>query len=78
MAYFASWLALMLSPGSAWSTSPMGFLAPTYTPLVWAIGIALVGDNLHWRMPYRSWVYIALAVAFTICHVTHAVIVFTG
>jgi hypothetical protein len=74
--YCASWLALILLPTSSWSTSLIGFLAPTYTPLVWAAGIGLIGDRLHWRSRYRPWIYMVMALAFTIFHVSHATIVF--
>jgi hypothetical protein len=77
LAYFSSWLALMLLPGSAWSTSVAGLLAPAYTPLIWAVGIALVGDSLYVRVPYRPWFYIVVAVLFTIFHVSHTMIVIT-
>lgn len=33
--YFMSWLPLISFPGSAWSLSAVGFLAPAYTPFVW-------------------------------------------
>jgi hypothetical protein len=77
VAYFASWLALMWLPESAWSTSALGFLAPTYTPILWAVGIGLVGERLHWRGGYRPRIYIVLAVLFTAFHVSHAILVFT-
>ena len=32
--YFASWLAVILFPTSAWSCSALGFAAPAYTPLL--------------------------------------------
>lgn len=76
-AYAASWLVLILLPTSAWSTSLFGLLAPTYTPLAWAVGIGLVGDTLPWRSGYRPWMYILIATVFTSFHVAHAAIVFT-
>jgi hypothetical protein len=75
--YGASWLALILLPTSGWSTSMIGFLAPTFTPMVWAVGIGLIGDRLHWRSSYRQWIYIVIALVFTAFYVTHATIVFT-
>jgi hypothetical protein len=59
------------------STSALGFLAPTYTPILWAVGIGLVGEQLHWRGAYRRWIYIAMAVLFTAFHVSHAILFFT-
>ncbi len=75
--YFASWLAVMLAPDSAWATSPMGFLAPTYTPLVWLMGLALVGRRLHWGRFYRWWMYLAPVGAFLLAHVGHAALVYS-
>jgi hypothetical protein len=77
VAYGASWLALILLPTSGWSTSLIGFLAPTYTPLVWAVGVGLIGDRLHWRSSYRPWIYIVMTLTFAAFHVTHATIVFS-
>lgn len=45
LVYFASWLALILAPNALWSQSAAGFLAPSYTPIVWLAGIALLGDD---------------------------------
>ncbi|HEX4950830.1 MAG TPA: hypothetical protein VFZ34_29485 [Blastocatellia bacterium] len=74
--YFMAWLALMLFPQSWWSTSRAGFLAPAYTPLIWLIGLGLVGHRLYWNLPYRWWGYVVLACGFTALHVTHASIVY--
>jgi hypothetical protein len=60
--YFASWIPLMLAPDSAWSNSFLGFLAPAYTPLLWLVGIGLIGG---W------WPYLVLAVIFVGVHVGH-------
>jgi hypothetical protein len=75
--YFASWLVLMMSPGSAWSTSAIGFLAPTYTPIIWAVGIGLIGNRLYGSIPYRSWVYMIVTALFVIFHISHATLIFT-
>ncbi|MBL8610339.1 MAG: hypothetical protein JNL38_23585 [Myxococcales bacterium] len=74
--YFASWLALILSPGSSWSTSAVGFTAPAYTPFFWFFAIALLGRRLFWGAFYRWWMYLALAVAFLGAHVSHTAIVY--
>jgi hypothetical protein len=34
LVYFASWVILMVAPGSSWSTSALGFVAPAHTPLL--------------------------------------------
>jgi hypothetical protein len=70
--YFLSWLAQMYFPQSAWSLSALGFLAPAYTPLIWLIGIGLIGNALYFSFPYRSWIYILLAAIFIGFHLSHA------
>jgi hypothetical protein len=69
--YFASWLPLIWFPGSRWSRRPLGFAAPAYTPLLWLLGIALLGDRLFWDTFYRGWMYLVLCVAFLTTHITH-------
>lgn len=77
LVYFASWLALILSPTSSWSTSPWGFAAPAYTPLLWLLGIALLGRRLFWGAFYRWWMYLVIAVAFLAAHISHTVLVYS-
>ena len=74
--YFISWLAQIYFPQSAWSLSALGFLAPAYTPLIWLIGIGLIGSTLYFSSPYRSWMYIATSVIFIGFHLSHALTVF--
>lgn len=62
--YFASWLPLLYDPGSAWSNSPLGLLAPALTPLLSFLGIALIG---------QSWLYGMLAAAFIAIHTWHGI-----
>lgn len=76
LVYFASWLALILSPASSWSTSALGFTAPAYTPVLWLLGIALIGRQLFWGAFYRWWMYLVLALAFLTAHVTHTALVY--
>jgi hypothetical protein len=76
LVYFLSWLAQMVIPQSAWSTSAVGFLAPAYTPLIWLTGIGLIGSTFYFPSPYRSWMYAALAVIFVGFHLSHATIVY--
>jgi len=75
--YFVSWLAQMYFPQSAWSLSVWGFLAPAYTPLLWLVGIGLIGSTLYFSSPYRSWVYIFLSIIFIGFHLTHAITVYS-
>ncbi len=74
--YFVSWLAQMYWPQSNWSISIFGSLAPAYTPLIWLIGIGLIGRTLYFASPYRSWMYIMLSLIFVAFHVSHTLIVY--
>jgi hypothetical protein len=74
--YFLSWTVLIVFPNNTWSMSAVGFLAPAYTPLIWLIGIGLVGTQLYFKSPYQSWMYILLSVIFLSFHITHATIVY--
>ncbi|MGB7210690.1 MAG: hypothetical protein WBD27_18685 [Pyrinomonadaceae bacterium] len=76
LVYFASWLMLILFPASAWSTSALGFAAPAYTPFLWLLGIALLGRELFWGTFYRWWMYLALALAFLVAHISHTALVY--
>lgn len=76
--YFASWALLILAPNSEWSLSMLGFLAPAYTPFVWILGIALIGDNLFWpQRGYKPWMYILLTIIFLCFHIAHASLVYS-
>lgn len=74
--YALAWVAQIARPQSAWSTSPWGFLAPGYTPVLWLAGIGLIGNTLFLPIPYSPWIYMALAAAFLAFHNTHAAIVY--
>lgn len=74
--YFVSWLALIAKPNSPWSQSALGFLAPSYTPILWFVGLALLSRQLFWGKFYRWWMYLALSGLFIISHVSHAAIVY--
>jgi hypothetical protein len=76
--YFASWTVLILSPSCAWSTSMFGFLAPAYTPIVWLIGIGLIGDDLLLtRISWKPWIYWAVSVCFLLFHNRHAFTIYS-
>ena len=60
--YFTSWIPLIVAPDSAWSNSLVGFTAPASTPLLWLVGIGLIGE---W------WPYVSLSVVFVAVHVGH-------
>ncbi len=74
--YFISWLAQMYFPQSAWSLSAFGFLAPAYTPLIWLIGIGLLGSTLYFSSPYRSWMYILTSIIFIGFHLSHTLTIY--
>ena len=76
LVYFASWLALMVWPHTAWSTSALGSLAPAYTPLLWLPSLAILGKRLFWGHFYRWWMYLLVCIGFLFAHITHAAIVY--
>ncbi|MCP4143402.1 MAG: hypothetical protein GY755_24455 [Chloroflexi bacterium] len=75
--YFLSWILLISSPESLWSTSIFGFLAPSYTPLIWLFGIALIGDSLYFPIAYKWWYYLLGILAFLIFHISHTFLVYS-
>ena len=76
--YFASWTVLIISPQSAWSTSIFGFLAPAYTPIVWLIGIGLIGDELLLpRVSCKPCMYWAVSASFLFFHNLHAFTIYS-
>jgi hypothetical protein len=75
--YFLAWIPQLYFPQSGWSTSLIGFLAPFYTPLIWIIGIGLIGRTLYIPVPYHPAVYIIISIVFIVFHCWHGVIVYT-
>ncbi len=75
LVYFASWLALMYLPESAWSLSMLGSFGPAYTPMLWLPALAVLGKRLFWGNFYRSWMYLLLCIGFLAAHITHVAIV---
>ena len=75
--YLLSWLMQIAFARSAWSTSRLGFMAPSYTPIVWLCGIALVGDSLYLPIYWSPCLYIGTAVAFLFFHNLHTWHVYT-
>jgi hypothetical protein len=74
--YFASWLAILLAPEWRWASGALGLLAPAYTPLVWLVGLALLGQRLYWGSMYRWWMCLIPAGVFIAAHVGHAGLVY--
>jgi hypothetical protein len=75
--YFLSWLMQMHFPGTPWSDSMFGFMAPAYTTILWLIGIGLISSRLTVNIPYNPLIYICIAILFVLFHSTHAYIVYT-
>ena len=75
--YFLSWVMQMYFPQSGWSMSAWGFLAPAYTPLIWLIGIGLMGSSLYFPSPYKVWMYMAVSALFLGFHVLHTALVYS-
>ena len=74
--YVASWVMMVCFPQSAWSMSQIGFTAITWTPLVWLVGIGLVGDSFYFPIPYKPWFYILPSGIFVAFHFSHALLIY--
>jgi hypothetical protein len=75
--YFASWLMNIYFPNSIWSNGFLGFaLSPASTPLIWLIGIGLIGDSLYFNIPYKRWVFMLISIIFLVFHNVHAYIIY--
>jgi hypothetical protein len=76
--YFASWAVLITVPQCAWSTSAAGFMAPSWTPIVWLLGISLIGNELLLPgIAFKPWMYGVLSVLFLIFHNLHTATVYS-
>lgn len=74
--YCLSWGVQISYPRSLWCQSGWGFMAPAYTPLMWLVGIGLIGSTLFLPIGYSPWIYILLSAAFLAFHNIHAWIVY--
>jgi len=74
--YFASWIILIYFPSSNFSNSILVFMAPAYTPLLWLIGIGLIGNSFYFKIPFRRWFFILAATIFLIFHNFHTLIIY--
>jgi len=78
MLYVACQWVIVLEPDGWWANSAVGFLAPAYTPLVWMVGIGLIGgQTMVPHLPWRRWYFAAVAGLFLSAHFTHAFLVFS-
>jgi len=64
--YFVSWLLLIYEPTSIWSTSILGFAAPSYTPVIWLIGLSMLVKSYTFNWVYSKWHFILPSIAFSI------------
>ena len=70
--YFSSWLLQIYYPHSNWSTSIIGFMALAFTPIIWLIGIGIVGQQSFVDIPQIRTIYFILSIAFVIVHTYHS------
>lgn len=72
LVYFMSWYIQMTQPNSLWSQSLLGYAAPAYTPLIWLIGIGLIGETSFIKsIPLRT-LYFLFVGLFISVHTYHA------
>ncbi|MBA9078658.1 hypothetical protein [Rufibacter quisquiliarum] len=75
--YFASWLLLIYVPDSQWSNTVWGFMAPAYTPLLWLLGMGMIGDAFYFKLPFKRWYFILAAIIFLGFHNLHTYLIFS-
>jgi len=69
--------AIVLGPTGWWATSAFGFLAPAYTPIIFVVGIGLIGSKpITSQLMWVRWLFWPTAVVFLFSHNTHALMVF--
>jgi len=74
--YFVSWIILIHFSNSYWSNSILGFMAPAYTPLLWLLGIGLIGDSFYFNFTFKRWFFILASIIFLVFHNLHTYMVF--
>jgi len=62
--YFGSWVPVIYLPDAQWSTSAPGVLAPYFTPLIFFVGIGLIG---------HSWTFVLTSVLLIVFHTWHGI-----
>ena len=62
--YFSSWLPVIYLPDARWSISTLGVLAPYFTPLIFFVGIGLIG---------HSWVFVLTSALLIFFHTWHGI-----
>lgn len=74
--YFAAWINLIYFPKSVFSNTIAGFMAPAYTPIIWLLGIGLIGKSYYFNMPFSRWPYLILMSIFLLFHNYHTFIIY--
>lgn len=74
--YFSSWIALIYFPDTSWSHSALGFMAPAYTPILWLIGIGLIGNSFYFNLPYKRRYFMLTSIIFLVFHIMHTSIIY--
>jgi hypothetical protein len=74
--YGLSWLAIIIYPDSDWSQHVVGFTAPAFTPLIWLIGIGLIGEQAFFKIKHLPLIYGCLSILFTVFHTLHAYLIY--
>jgi hypothetical protein len=74
--YFASWLILIYFPDSGWCDCIWGFMSPAYTPLLWLIGIGLIGNSFYFNLPYKHWLFTSTSIVFLTFHNLHTLTIY--
>jgi hypothetical protein len=55
-----------------WSQSYLGFMGPAITPIVWLIGIGLIGNEFHFKFFNKQWIFLFLSILFVFVHSFHS------
>lgn len=79
-AYGAAWSALIAAPDSGWAMSYLGFAAPALTPILWMLGLGLIGRNPafdYWAASLVQPAYLLCAALFLLAHNAHAALVWS-
>jgi len=74
--YFSSWLAIIFSPASAWSSSILGFSAPAYTPIIWILGLSMMVDSYYFKFTYSKWHFLLPSMSLLVFHISHVIYVY--
>jgi hypothetical protein len=53
-------------------------MAPAYTPIVWLLGIGMIGDEFFLPgVAFKPWMYWALSALFLVFHNLHTALVYS-